>query len=405
MEFVCRVGTPEGRVEEQVHAAPSEEALRRELASRGLHLFEVRRKGTPSWLALPGRSHRRRRVAPAELLIFNQEMAALLRSGLPVLQALEMMAERTRDSFFREVLVGVRDQVKSGKDLSDAFESFGDALPALFAPTLKAGERTGELEQVLRRYVRYQGLVQGARRKIVSSLVYPLVLIVLSFILIGVMTLYVVPRFTEFFTSLDSELPLLTRVIVGVSNFVRGNWLVLLVAILAGAYLFSTWKQTAAGARRVARLQLKLPLVGLIFHQTAMSEFCRSLAILLSGGIPVVSALQNSVAAVGNAYVRDRLAPLVVRVKEGASLHAALEATGVAPEIAVDMIKVGEATGALDEMLSNASDFLDQAVDTRLQRLLSLLEPLMLVFMGAIVAILLVSIYLPLFSLLGQMRG
>jgi type IV pilus assembly protein PilC len=402
MEFVCRVGTPEGRVEEQVHTGHNEDRLRQELENRGIHVFEIRRKGVSSRFSLPGR-RRRRRVAPADLTIFNQELAALLHSGLPVLQGLEMMAGRMREPFFREVLSGVRDQVKSGKDLSEAFESFGDAVPALYPPTLKAGERTGELEQVIRRYVRYEGLVQGARRKVVSSLVYPLVLVSLSLILIGVMTLYVVPRFTEFFASLDTELPLLTRVIVGGSGFVREHWLVIGGGLLIAGLLVARWRQTEAGSRRIAHWKLRVPVIGSVFHQMAISEFCRSLSILLSGGIPVVSALQNSVSAVGNAWVRERLKPIIGRVREGDSLHDAIEASGVAPEITADMIQVGETTGALDEMLSYASDFLDQAVETRLQRLLSLLEPLMLVFMGAIVAILLVSIYLPLFSLLGKM--
>jgi type IV pilus assembly protein PilC len=316
-----------------------------------------------------------------------------------------MMAGRVREPFFREVLNGVRDQVKAGKDLSEAFASFGDAVPPLYPPTLRAGERTGELEQVIRRYLRYQSLVLNARRRVASTLIYPLVLVGLSLVLIGVMTLYVVPKFTEFFASLDTELPLLTRAIMGGSIFFRQNWLPILAALFAGGFTLGQWRRTENGARWLARVKLSLPLVGPIFHQTAFSEFCRSLSILLSGGIPVVVALQNSVSAVGNAFIRERLVSIIGRVREGAPLNEALEATGLAPQIATDMIRVGEATGSLDEMLSNASDFLDQAVDTRLQRILSLLEPIMLVLMGAIVAILLVAIYLPLFSLLGQVRA
>jgi len=404
MEFVCRIGTPEGRVEERALSARDERALRRELEGKGLHVFEIRRRGLLR--GLPGGMRRKRqRVAPADLMVFNQELAALLRSGLPILQGLDMMADRVKEPFFREILTGVRDQVKAGKDLSDAFASFGDALPALYAPTLRAGERTGELEQVLRRYLRYQSLVLDARRQVISALVYPLVLVGLSLILIGVMTLYVVPKFTEFFASLNTELPLLTRAIVGGSGFVRDHWLLLLSALAAGWFVLGQWRRADAGTRSLAHLKLRLPLVGVVFHYMAFSEFCRSLAILLSGGIPVVTALQNSVGAVGNAFIRSRLQPIIGRVREGVPLFEALEASGVAPEIATDMIKVGEATGSLDEMLSNASDFMDQTVGTRMQRLLSLLEPIMLVLMGAIVAILLVAIYLPLFSLLGNVQG
>jgi type IV pilus assembly protein PilC len=405
MEFVCRIGTPEGRVEERVASAHDESTLRRDLEGKGLHVFAIRRRGLLRGLEIPGLRRRRRRIAPADLMVFTQELAALLRSGLPVLQGLEMMAGRVREPFFREVLNGVRDQVKAGKDLSEAFASFGDAVPPLYPPTLRAGERTGELEQVIRRYLRYQSLVLNARRRVASTLIYPLVLVGLSLVLIGVMTLYVVPKFTEFFASLDTELPLLTRAIMGGSIFFRQNWLPILAALFAGGFTLGQWRRTENGARWLARVKLSLPLVGPIFHQTAFSEFCRSLSILLSGGIPVVVALQNSVSAVGNAFIRERLVSIIGRVREGAPLNEALEATGLAPQIATDMIRVGEATGSLDEMLSNASDFLDQAVDTRLQRILSLLEPIMLVLMGAIVAILLVAIYLPLFSLLGQVRA
>jgi type IV pilus assembly protein PilC len=404
MEFVCRIGTPEGRVEERTLKARDERALRRELEGKGLHVFEIRRRGLLKGFPL-GLRRKRQHIAPADLMVFNQELAALLRSGLPILQGLEMMADRVKEPFFREVLSGVRDQVKAGKDLSDAFASFGDAVPALYPPTLRAGERTGELEQVLRRYLRYQSLVLDARRQVISSLVYPLVLVGLSLILIGVMTLYVVPKFTEFFASLDTELPLLTRAIVAGSGLVRDHWLLIFSLLAAAWVLLRQWRRTEAGMRTVARLKLRLPLLGLIFHYMAFSEFCRSLAILLSGGIPVVTALQNSVAAVGNAFIRGRLEPIIGRVREGTPLWEALEASEVAPEIATDMIKVGEATGSLDEMLSNASDFMDQTVSTRMQRLLALLEPVMLVLMGAIVATLLIAIYLPLFSLLGNVQG
>lgn len=405
LEYVCRVGTPEGQVREEVHRAHDARALRGELENRGFHVFEIRRKSLLARLGRGGLGRRRQRIPLSRFLIFNQELAALLHSGLPILQALSMMAERERDPLFREILGGVRDQVKTGKDLSEAFQLHGDLFPPLYAPTLKAGERTGELEQVLRRFIRYQELVLGARKRIVSALVYPCVLIGLSMLLIGVMTIYVVPKFTEFFEALDSELPLLTRVIVGFSTSLQRHWLLLLASVAGLVLLAMRWKRTSLGALAADRIKLRLPIVGGIFRQMAISEFCRSLSTLLAGGIPVVSALENSVGAIGNRWVRERIAPTVGRVRQGEALHSALEATGEAPEIAVDMIKIGESTGSLDEMLGSASDFLDQEVETRMQRLLTLLEPVMLVLMGVIVAILLISIYLPMFSLLGQMQA
>ena len=406
MEFVCRVGTSEGQVLEDVFEALDERALRTDLEGRGFHVFRVRHRGLLSRFPIPRLGLRRRKkITGRHLLVFNQQLAALLRSGLPVLQALEMMAERERDPFFRDVLSDVRDQVKTGKELSDAFADHADLFPALFAPTLKAGERTGELEEVLRRFVRYQKIVFEARKRVVSALVYPLVLIGLSVGLIAIMTMYVVPKFTEFFSALGAELPLMTRFTLGLSEFVLAYWPPLILGSVSAWIVTRQWKRTKSGGLLLDRWKLGLPILGMLFSQMAMSEFCRSLSTLLAGGIPMVDALGNSVGAVGNLYIRSKLAPVIRRVREGAALHEALEETGVSPEIATDMIKVGEATGALDEMLNSASDFLDEDVETRMERVLSLLEPIMLVLMGTIVAMLLLSVYLPLFSLLGEVHS
>ncbi len=402
MQFVCRVGTPDGRIAVELREAQREEDLRAELQGQGYHVFELRRRGLLAKLRLP--SFGSKRIPMEALLIHNQEMAALLRSGLPVLQTLEMVEDRQRDPLFRKTLGEVRQRVRSGESLSDAVAEFGDLFPPLYAPTLKAGERSGDLETVIRRFIRYQRLMMDARKKIVSALVYPLVLVGLSIGLIAVMTVYVVPKFSDFFSGLDAELPLLTRLTMGLSSFVSTNFPVLVVGVVLAVLAVLQWRRTAHGAATLDRWKLALPLIGSVFHRTALSEFCRSLATLLSGGLPVVSALDVSVASVGNAYVRGKLGSLMERVREGIALNVALDETGVVPDLAIDLVKVGEATGSLDEMLTSVSDFFDEEVETRMQRLLSLIEPLMLVFMGMVVAILLVSIYLPLFGLMGQVK-
>jgi len=338
----------------------------------------------------------------ATLLLFNQELAALLRSGLPLIQGLDMMLERQRDPFFLSVLTEIRDRVGGGEEFSDAVAGFENVFPPLYASTIKAGERSGELEQVIRRFIRYQKIVTQARKRIVSALIYPVVLVGLSIVLIGILTVFVIPRFTEFYSGIQGELPLLTRITVGFSLFARNNIVPILVILAVASIALVQWSRTEFGGIAIDRLRLRIPLVGKIFHSMAISEFCRSLATLLTGGIPLVAAQQVSVGAVSNAYVRQQLGPTVGKVREGESLHSALESTGVAPELAIDMVKVGEATGALDEMLGSVSDFMDEEVETKLQRVLTLIEPIMLIFMGAIVAILLVSVYLPLVNLMSQ---
>lgn len=398
MHFVCRVGTPEGQVLEQVHSASDEPSLRQDLEKRGLHIFEVRRRGLS--LSLRALWRRRKRMPAQRFMLFNQELAALLRSGLPLLQALDMMLERYDDRDFQPVLEDIRDRVKSGQDLSEAFSAHGDLFPRLYPASLKAGERSGELENVIRRFIRYTKLMLDARKRVISSLIYPAVLITLSLTMILVLTVYVMPQFQDFYVAMEGELPLLTRATLGFSVFMRSNWALILLGLggLAAALLY--WRNTDPGRLLIDRGKLELPLLGPIFQRLALSEFTRALATLLSGGIPLVPAFELAADAVGNASVRKRLAPRIQMVREGQPFYQALEESGVFTDMSIDMVKVGEATGALDEMLLSVSDFFDEQVETQLQRILSLLEPIMLVIMGVIIGLILISLYLPMFSII-----
>lgn len=390
---------------EEVVTASDEAALRTDLGKRGYHLFEVRRRGMSPVRALPALGRiGRRRIPVQEFLVFNQELATLLKAGLPLLQALDLMLERMHNPHFRSVLSDVRDRVKSGTDLSDAFAAQGDLFPRLYPSSLKAGERSGELEQVIRRFVRYMKLVLDARRRVISALVYPAVLVCLSITMIIIMAVYVVPRFMGLFEELGTDLPLITQIVLAVSTFASSNWPLLLALLAAAAVALSTWGRTEPGRLALDRLKLRIPFLGPVLHRFALSEFSRSLATLLAGGIPLVPAFEIAVASVGNAYVRSRLEPTIQMVREGKPFYAALESSGIFIEMSIDMVKVGETTGSLDEMLNSVSEFLDEQVETRMQRLLSLVEPMMLVFMGVIIAILLISIYLPMFSMLGSTK-
>jgi type IV pilus assembly protein PilC len=403
MQFHCRVGTPEGRVLEQTFVASDEPALLTELAKLGYHVFEVRRRGMARKLGTAGLVGRRRKPIPVqEFMIWNRELAALLKAGLPLLQALDLMLERMENQHFKAVLTDIRDRVKSGQDLSEAFEEHAELFPRLFPSTLKAGEKSGELEQVIRRFIRYLKLVMDARRRVITALVYPVVLICLSIVMISVMMIYVVPKITVFFENLEVKLPLMTRLLIGVSGFAHRNVIWLALGVLGGGFAFRAWNRTEAGRLWLDRAKLKIPFLGPVLHRFAITELCRSLATLLSGGIPLVPALEIATDAVGNLQVRQAIAPQIQLVREGKPFHEALERSGVFLDMSIDMIKVGEATGSLDEMLTSVADFLDEQIETRMGRILTLIEPLMLVFMGIIVAMILVAIYLPLVSALGQ---
>jgi type IV pilus assembly protein PilC len=405
MQFICRVGTPDGRVMEEVMTASDETALRSELGKRGYHLFEVRRRGVAPKLSLAALGRMgRRRIPVQEFLVFNQELAALLKAGLPLLQALDLMLERMHNQHFRSVLTDVRDRLKGGVDLSEAFAAHGELFPRLYPSSLKAGERSGELELVIRRFIRYMKLVLDARRRVVSALIYPAVLVFLSIAMIAVMAVYVVPKFMGFFAEMGADLPLITQMVLALSTFVNENWPLILV-LLAGALLaLRAWGRTDTGRLALDRMKLRMLFLGPVLHRFALSEFCRSLSTLLAGGIPLVPAFEIAISSVGNAYVRNRLEPTIQMVREGKPFYAALEKSEIFLDMSIDMVKVGEATGSLDDMLNSVSEFLDEQVETRMQRLLTLVEPMMLVFMGIIIAILLISIYLPMFSMLGSTK-
>ncbi len=401
MQFVCRLGAPDGRILTQVEESRDVGALRRELERQGLHVFEIKPRGV-SFLPRLGGGTRRKRLPAQDFLAFNQEIAALLRAGLPLLQSFDLMLERMENENFRQVLAEIRDDVRSGADMSDAFAKFGDLFPPLYASTLKAGERSGELESVIRRFIRYQQLVLGAKKKVVSALVYPTVLIVLSMIMLMVMAVVVVPKFSKFYEDLDAELPTITQLTLTVSFFLRDHFLLISGLVTLAVVAYRRWARTPSGQITVDRARLRIPIIGQIFRYFALSEFCRSLATLLTGGIPLLAALDTAIGSVSNAFVRMRMRPSIGAVREGQAFYESVENTEVFPALGIDMIKVGEATGALDEMLNSVSDYFDEQIETRTQRLLSLVEPIMLVVMGIIVAGLLISIYLPMFNVLGE---
>jgi len=413
--FVCRIGTPDGMVATRTFDASDEDSLRAELARQGSHLFSVRRSdeaGPRSGASLRsgaealGRFLRRRRaVSTEEFLVFNQELVALLKAGLPVVAGFEILLERQQNARFREILVGIRDQLVSGVALSDAFLSHGDAFPRLYGTSLKAGERSGEVEKVLRRYLSYQKILGGVKRRVVGALVYPAVLMGLAVGLITVLMTYVIPKFVEFFAGFGAELPLLTRVVISVATNLRANIVFVVVGIVAAAWSLARWRRTDAGHRAFDGFLLKIPVVGSILHQFALSQFARSLATLVGAGTPLVPALEISAGAVANRRVSEAVETVVPKVREGAELWKSLEQTGQFTSLSVEMIKVGEATGALEEMLTNVSDFYDEAIETSLQRLVNLIEPVILVVMGGVIATLLLSIYLPMFTILSNIKG
>ncbi len=401
-QFLAKVGTTTGDIEELALTATSEKVLRDDLRERGYHVFWVRKSlGLPSFSTL---LKGKKRISQTEFTLFNQELAALLRAGLPLLQSLDIMLERMQNPLFQSVLTDVRDKVKSGTALSDAFRSHGDLFPRIYSASLVAGEKSGGLETVIQRYVQYLKLTEGTKKKVVAAMVYPIFLFISLIIASAFLLLWVVPRFAGFFEGFDAQLPFLTVVLLTVANGLRDNLWILLSALAAACYLLYSWYRREGSKAILDRFLLKLPFLGSIFHLFATSQLTRSLGTLLSGGIPLVQAIDIAAGSIGNRHVGQAVVPVVGRVREGKAFSASLEETGEFSNLTIEMVKVGENTGGLAEMLQNVADFADEEIDNRLNLMLSMLTPVVLLFMGGLVAVILLSIYLPMFDLINATR-
>jgi type IV pilus assembly protein PilC len=398
-EFVCRLGAPNGSVVEQQRVAASMDALRRELEAEGFHIFSLSAARSRFRLPLFSQSER---VSGQDFLLFNTQLKTLLHAGMPLAQSLDLLKNQQTSPHFRALLEKVHQQVTTGVALSDAFLALGDIFPRLYSNSLRAGERTGELEQVIGRYVEYQRLVEAVRRKIVGALTYPAVLIVLAAGLVVILMTYVIPNFSLFYVQFETELPLPTRLVIGSADFLKNNLILIVAGLIGSWYAFRVWRTSPSGRLITDRWKLKLPLVGRLTHLFALSQFSRSMSILLGGGTPMVPALETSSTSISNAFISELFLGCVHEVQEGRPLSDALLDTGYLPDLALAMIRVGESTGALPEMLTHTSDFFDESIEFTLGRIVTLIEPIILVVMGLIVAALLLAVYYPLLTIVSR---
>jgi type IV pilus assembly protein PilC len=408
MEYRCRIGTPTGEIREEVVVADSESRLRRELEDRGLVLLGARPAAALALkgLALPSlRVPHRRRIASREFLVFNQELATLLKAGMPLVQSLDILRQRVANPTFKSVLDDVHERVRGGAALSEAFEAHGQLFPGVYTASLLAGEKSGGLEQVLRRYVAYVKVVGSLRRKTVSALVYPAILVTLSLFVVVLIVMRVVPAFADFYGNFGRELPAMTRAIIAVSDFVRSSWPVLIMSAAGGSVAIWYGMKQPAQRLRAHRWLLRLPFFGGLAEKFATSQLARTLATLLGGGIPLVNAIAASANAIGNRYVAHEIEDVGQRVREGESMAAAMRARPVFPDVAVKMVEVGESTGALQDMLNSLADFYDEEIETAVGRFITVIEPLLLVVMGIIIAALLLALYMPVFQLSSVVGG
>ncbi len=401
MEFVCKIGTPTGHVMSQTEQAASESELRQRLTGQGYYVFSIQSKGVLQ-LRL-GSLRRRKKIRADDFLIFNQQFLTLSKSGLPLQKALELLARQARAEELRVALETVRDQVRSGALLSDAFDATGQ-FPKVYSATLRAGERSGSLDKVLAQYVVYQKIARGFRKKLLSALIYPCFLLLFLAGLIAFVIGFVVPRFALLYQDLNVELPQLTQTVIavslGIQRFAVAIFLGLVLAVLGTR---AAWR---APQVRLAwdRLKYRLPVAGPLLLKFSVAEFARTMATLLQGGLPVVSALETARASVTSPLFAQAIMQAKEEVIGGRSLSASLRMTAFLPVTALDMLEVGEATGALPNMLESLAEFYEEDVNIDLSTLVALVDPIMIAAIAVIVAFILIAFYLPLFSLAAQVH-
>ncbi len=401
-EFLLRYADPRGQMHEKVADAANESDARERLQQQGYLVYSVRAKDFGARFS----GGRTKTVNLEKFLIFNQQFVTLVRAGLPILQGLDLLADRLTDEKLGRHIRAVRDEVKTGTVLSDAFARQG-VFPAIYVTSVLAGEKSGSLVEVLERFIAYQKLTLALRKKLLVSLLYPAVLVCLVIALIVFLVTYVVPNFAALYNSMQAKLPAATEILIAIGTTARSYVLAGFGGVLCAGLAFYFWSRRESSQEALDKWKSRLPGVGEIWTKYQVAQLSRVLGTLLIGGIPLVQALETSGRSLGTVLLKKALDRAAVLVREGKPLSKSLKSSGIVPDLATDMMEVGESTGALPQMLTSVAEFYEEDVATRMTALLSLIEPAIMICMGAFVAFVLVALYLPIFSLadtMGQSR-
>ncbi|MDP2999537.1 MAG: type II secretion system F family protein [Bryobacterales bacterium] len=399
-QFTVKYADARGEIRQEVAEASAAQELRDHYTQQGYLVYSIRGRREIPLAALGCRP---KKLNLEKFLIFNQQFVTLFRAGLPILKSLDLLAERLTEPKLGRHVQAVRDDVRNGTLLSDAFRKQG-VFPPMYVTTILAGEKSGALGEVLERYIAYQRLSLAVRKKIMLSLLYPSVLIVLVLCLIVFLVTYVVPNFAELYRSMSADLPLMTQILIAVGTTARNYVLAGFLGLVGAVVGFRYWSRGEAAREKIDAVKLRVPILGEIWIKFQVAQLGRVMSTLLQGGIPLVQALETASESVGTSLLRKALDKSRKSVKEGQSLSSSLSATGIVPGLAIDMIEVGESTGALPAMLASVAEFYEDDVNTRMTAALALIEPAIMIFMGCFVAFVLVALYLPIFSLADTLR-
>ena len=395
-EFVCKVADGSGKVFLQIEPAESVTEARQKLSDRGLFVYNVRPRA--GILGQFFGQRRQKSVDGNDFLVFNQQLNTLIKAGIPILKALDLLTERAAAEKLRPVLGEVRRLVREGTPLSEALDQQG-VFPKVYTVSILAGEKSGNLSGVLEYYITYQRVTTGLRKKLIATLIYPAILICSATGIVTYLVSSVIPKFAGLYADLNINLPQATRILIALTVTYRGYLLgtIALLALLVAATF--AWSRSEQGGLAMERLRMRLPLVGETITKFQFAQFCRTLSTLLAGGPPLVQAMETAGGAIGSRLVSSAVSESATLVREGQSLHNSLSSTGLVPELALEMVEVGEASGSLASMLGSVAEFYEDDVNTHLANLVALIEPAILIFMAILIAFILVALYLPMFSL------
>jgi type IV pilus assembly protein PilC len=395
-EFLCKVADGSGKVFLHVEPAESITEARQKLSDRGLFVYNVRpRAGLLGQLL--GR-RRQKSVDGNDFLVFNQQFNTLIKAGIPILKALDLLSDRAAAERLRPVLGEVRRQVREGTTLSEALEQQG-VFPKVYTVSVLAGEKSGNLSGVLEYYITYQRVTTGFRKKLISTLIYPVILIAAATLIVTYLVSSVIPKFAGLYADLNVALPQATRILIAVTVTYRPYLLSAIALLFLFAAAVYAWSQSEQGGLAMERVRMGLPLIGETITKFQFAQFCRTLSTLLAGGTPLVQALETAGGAIRSRLISGAITHGAQLVREGQSLHNSLVSTGLVPDLALEMIEVGEASGSLSPMLASVAEFYEDDVNTHLANLVALIEPAILIFMAILIAFILVALYLPMFSL------
>jgi type IV pilus assembly protein PilC len=395
-EYVIKVADERGHQHQSIEHGFSEAEVRERYTQQGYLVYWVRPRG----MLAGGQLHmaRRRKIKLDQFVIFNQQFLTLIKAGLPIMNALDLLVKRQQNPYFRQLLENVRDRVRSGELLSEAFAAQG-TFPKIYTTTILAGEKSGNLEEVLTRYINFQRLAMSFRKKLAVSLVYPALLVVAVTVMLMFLVTYVVPQFAKLYEGLNAQLPEPTVVMLAIGTAAQKYFVFILAGIALLIFLAWRWKQSDRGAETLDQVRLRIPIIGGVWLKYQVATFSRMMSTLLSGGLPLVPALETAGSSMGSRFLAQGLAIASQHVREGKPLSASIEEQKIFPDMAVEMLEVGESTGALPAMLNSVAEFYEEDVQNALTAALSLIEPAILIFMAVIVGFVLISLYLPIFSL------